>query len=556
MSPDTPNIQSLADVLEKLSTGHFEDTPRHRARISAVKLIAEYLHRAPSDVPAEPRALRRQISGLHPAQCGVKPKSLSNVKSTLAEALRSAGAMPPKEPQAKRTPEWQSFLDCATAQHQVWGLSRFVNYCCHRQINPENVTNDVVNEYRTFLDDRLLTKDPLEHCKAMGDTWNHIVKNNDLPLTKLEFERRQRYVARSLTDYPQSLQEEIDAYLKRLSHADIFDEHGPDKPLRPTSLRNIRAHLAQFLDALVSAGAQCEDFSGLSDVVTIANVKTGFRAIMKRTGANAPPSGLGNIAASLTAIARHQLDLDESELREFLAIKKKVSSDPKGMSPKNAERLSQFNDWSNVVLLVSLSNVLMERANANPLSRVSALEAMHAAALVILLSCPMRAKNLASLDLDRHVKARRNGTHTNYTLRVDGIEVKNGEPIEVELNARSSKTLHRYITQFRPIISEARGTALFPRKSDGKPRAPNNFSAEIKDVIYRETGLEVHTHLFRHIAAKLYLMERPGDFETVRRLLKHKKLQTTMDFYAELSNQWAHDHYDEVVLSKWGGRNG
>ncbi len=63
----------------------------------------------------------------------------------------------------------------------------------------------------------------------------------------------------------------------------------------------------------------------------------------------------------------------------------------------------------------------------------------------------------------------------------------------------------------------------------------------------------MHAHLFRHIAAKLYLSAHPGDFETVRRLLKHKKLQTTMDFYAELSNQWAHDRYDDAVLSKWGG---
>jgi len=57
----------------------------------------------------------------------------------------------------------------------------------------------------------------------------------------------------------------------------------------------------------------------------------------------------------------------------------------------------------------------------------------------------------------------------------------------------------------------------------------------------------------RHIAATLYLREKPGDFETVRRLLKHRTLQTTMDFYADLSNKWAHEQYDKVVLSKWRG---
>nr|WP_302479184.1 site-specific integrase [Ruegeria arenilitoris] len=179
---------------------------------------------------------------------------------------------------------------------------------------------------------------------------------------------------------------------------------------------------------------------------------------------------------------------------------------------------------------------------------------MHAAALTILLSCPMRVKNLAGLDLDKHLIVTRSGTHTLYSIRVEGIEVKNGEPIEVKLNARSSKLLHRYIMQFRPQVSLADGRALFPRNNDGRPRAPSNFGGELTQRILRETGLKVHPHLFRHIAAKLYLEERPGDFETVRRLLKHKRLQTTMDFYASLSNQWAHDHYDEVVLSKWKGK--
>jgi site-specific recombinase XerD len=63
----------------------------------------------------------------------------------------------------------------------------------------------------------------------------------------------------------------------------------------------------------------------------------------------------------------------------------------------------------------------------------------------------------------------------------------------------------------------------------------------------------MNPHLFRHLAALLYLKEHPGDFETVRRLLKHKKLETTVTFYAQLSNQWAHEHYQEAVLTKWRG---
>ena len=190
------------------------------------------------------------------------------------------------------------------------------------------------------------------------------------------------------------------------------------------------------------------------------------------------------------------------------------------MSKKNVERLGQFDHWENVVLLVSLAPVLMQRANENPVGRNSALAAMHAAALAILLSCPMRVKNLASLDLERHLRPHLKGTHTIYGIRIDGVEVKNGEPIEVVLNAKMSRLLHRYITQFRPQLSEAKGSALFPRQSDGGPRMPGNLSNELMARINRETGLAVHPHLFRHLAAMLNLKERPGDFETVRRMLR------------------------------------
>lgn len=555
MSLDNPKPQSLDDVLALLTSSAFEDTRQNRARISAIRRIATFLHRPPCDLPTDVRTLRRMLNGLHPAQCGVSRKSLSNVKSNLADALRVAGVLPNEERGCSRTAPWLSLLDLASADQQRWGLSRFVDFCCAQGVEPEDVTQEVFAAYRDHIDDRLLAREPADHCKATATTWNHLIKASDRPFVRLKSNLQKQYRARPLSDYPQSLQDEVSRYLDRLSHANIFDESGPDKPLRPTSLRNIKAHLCQYLDALVSASAAPDDFGCLKDAVSADQMKTAFRTIHARRGSNDIPKGLANIAATLTALAKHHLALPEDQLRQMLAIKKRVSTEPRGMSQKNRERLGQFSDWQNVLLLVSLAPKLMERADQRPLGRNSALEAMYAAALAILLSCPMRVANLASLDLDRHLRPRRNGTRTIYTIRIEGAEVKNGEPIEVDLNSKGSRIVHRYITQYRPQVSDGAGTALFPRLGDGKSRDPSNFSRAILDLIQRETGLVVNVHLFRHFAAMLYLKERPGDFETVRRLLKHKRLQTTMNFYASLSNQWAHEHYDDVVLSKFGGRD-
>ncbi|WP_170417255.1 site-specific integrase [Ruegeria arenilitoris] len=544
---------TLAEVLDVLKSNPDPDKKRQQSKLSAISRISKYMNRPPSDIPTNIPQLRKLLASLHPAACGVKPNTLSTTKSDLASALRAVGVLQDVESKSELTPEWGTFLKAVRSTHQVWGLMRFARFCSARSIPPADVDHNVVQAFQTALDAVLLKNEPAKHIQSMIDTWNRVIGKHVLDLPRLDRLPSDRYLARSLTEYPESLQTEIVAYIDRLAQRDLFSDDGPDKPLRETSLRNTEAHLRQLLDALVTSGQRPVEFTNLSVLVTAHNLKTAFRTIMDRLGTDGLPSGLSNVAATCIAIARHHLNAPEDTIKALKDIHKRVATSPRGMSPKNAERLAQFNDWENVALLLGLPDTLMARADDNPTRRDSALAAMHAAALAILLSCPMRIKNLADLDLDKHLIPARSGTHTYYSIRIEGIEVKNGEPIEVKLNARSSKLVHRYIMQFRSQVSQANGRALFPRSSDGKSRAPSNFGSELTQRVYRETGLKVHPHLFRHIAAKLYLKERPGDFETVRRLLKHKRLQTTMDFYASLSNQWAHDHYDEVVLSKFRG---
>lgn len=428
--------------------------------------------------------------------------------------------------------------------------------CPVNSAEPHGVNDAVMAEFKTYLDARLLGKDPAKLCKELAQTWNGIVKRHRLNLSTLSYEKGGQYRTRPLTIYPVSLQEEIKSYLDKLAHADRFNEDGPDKPLRPTSIRNTQAHLRQYLDALVNAGEDPKSFGSLKDVVTAELIKKAFTQIMDRRGLDDFPPALHNIVCTLTAIGRHQIGLKPKKLKAVLKVKKKVAYNPEGMTAKNAKRLAQFDDWQNVARLMCLPEDLMDRADANPHSRMSGLLAMRAAAIAILLACPMRIKNLAGLDLDQHLISHRNGTHTLYTIRIEGREVKNQESIEVQLNATNSRLLHRYIMDFRPLVSKGNGSALFPQAKTSEARSPANFGGEIKATIYRETGLDMNAHLFRHLAALLFLKDRPSEYETVRRLLKHRKLQTTMDFYAKFASKWSYSQYDEVVLSKWGRGNG
>jgi integrase len=54
-------------------------------------------------------------------------------------------------------------------------------------------------------------------------------------------------------------------------------------------------------------------------------------------------------------------------------------------------------------------------------------------------------------------------------------------------------------------------------------------------------------HQFRHAAAALILRAKPGNYEYVRRILGHRNLQTTINFYVGLETTQATQEFGEIV---------
>ena len=66
----------------------------------------------------------------------------------------------------------------------------------------------------------------------------------------------------------------------------------------------------------------------------------------------------------------------------------------------------------------------------------------------------------------------------------------------------------------------------------------------------RYGGFTINPHLYRHLAAYFYVDDHPGDYETVRRLLGHKSLETTLMFYADFERLAASRRFAENVLER------
>src|SRR5262249_24333436 len=133
---------------------------------------------------------------------------------------------------------------------------------------------------------------------------------------------------------------------------------------------------------------------------------------------------------------------------------------------------------------------------------------------------------------------------------VEPEAVKNDVPLDFPLPPAITALLETYLAKFRPRLATPGCTALFPGRKGGS-KSLNGLRDQICKAIRRRTGIEMHPHLFRHAAAKLFLETHPGDYEEVRRILGHRSIATTIKFYTPLETAAAVRRYDEIILKLW-----
>ena len=82
------------------------------------------------------------------------------------------------------------------------------------------------------------------------------------------------------------------------------------------------------------------------------------------------------------------------------------------------------------------------------------------------------------------------------------------------------------------------------------PMAPQNqwtVAWLIRTYLKKRAGIVLSSHQFRHLSAKMLLDAEPGNFETVRQLLGHKTLSTTVGAYAGIDSRRAARHHQRLV---------
>jgi integrase len=81
-------------------------------------------------------------------------------------------------------------------------------------------------------------------------------------------------------------------------------------------------------------------------------------------------------------------------------------------------------------------------------------------------------------------------------------------------------------------------------------KTSRTLSLRITDRIEKGCGLRTTAHQFRHAAAAIFLKDHPGEYETIRQLLGHRNIQTTMNFYVGLNTIQANEVFGKIIKKR------
>jgi integrase len=263
-------------------------------------------------------------------------------------------------------------------------------------------------------------------------------------------------------------------------------------------------------------------------------------------------TGTIDLGWKVLRVARETGCLDQDALERLDDIRVTLAHHRReGLTPKNLQLVRQVlteGVWNEVV---ALPNVLMQQARlAQDHAPVkAAVSAQLAVAIAILIFAPIRVGNLAGIELNRNL-IRPGGLNTPYWLVFPNYDVKNRVDLNFKFDQPLTDLIDEYIHEFRPAL--LRGTNapwLFPGEG-GQRKHRLQFSKQITTRIQKAIGLRITVHQFRHAAAAIYLKHRPGDYETVRRLLGHRDIGTTVRYYCGLQTMEATQQFGNLIRQR------
>jgi integrase len=545
-APAKTTISSLIDLV----MCHPEvPEPRRREMISALKTLARVLNREPHLIPTSAEELRVLINRALPVAAGVSGTRWRNVKSLLRQALALLDPqVMPARSQGELMPDWAELLSAPEAQPLHRGIGRFSKYCSGHGIAPAEVDQAVYERFHMDLDAHCLMRSPRETQQTAGRAWNTATATvPGWPSHTLTIERFRQNPSLPWSAFPDTLLHDVEAYVG--PHARTPFNRKNDGPVfRPATIIAKKVQIRQFATALVQSGRDPSSIGSLADLVEADAATAGLTVLWGRAGEKNTTRN-HTTAYLLLTIARHWVKADEPTIALLTDRCHDLTPDDRGMTVKNKTRLQQFEDPRTLAAFLDLPAKLFDQAcRVTPPTKAEARMAQLALAIGILLTAPLRIKNLSELEIDRTLIL--NGAAQGHIV-IDRTEVKNDVDIEIPLPKPTLQMIDTYLKRFHKLLAPPGCRMLWP-SADGGHKRPTVLATQISACVRARCGIEMNPHLFRHLAAKLYLEAHPGAYGVVRMLLGHRSIATTIKAYCGTEYAAAFKAYDKMITDRRG----
>jgi integrase len=543
-----PRKTNLADVLLAIGRQRTLSETRLRDLRSSIKRIALLLDDEPARIPLDLPAISAKLALIAPAASGLTTKTFANIRANFIAAVRTSG-LKTVQPYVSTpfSPEWRKLFAKLSSRREHIGLSRLARYASGRGICPKDIDDAAIEAFIAEVRNRTLHRKPNGLHRKVALIWNEIAQQSELALqhvTVRSFRSPPRRIDWKLL--PSTFHKDRHKYLTWCASDPLAADARP-RPLAPQTIKLRHDQIHAATTALVESGIAPNEIKRLADLVTIENFKRILRRRHEMIGGRENVFNR-DLARTLVEIARQWVKIDAATLTELTRLASKVPAPLPGLTEKNKRSLRQFDDPAALRRLYEFPWRLWAEVKRAPKPDFRSLvKAQAAVAIAILCYMPIRLQNLASLVFDVHLFLR-DTPGAISSLELSANEVKNRQEAAFDIPPHLARMLIEYRNRIAPRIIGYRPSRVFVN-DNGTPKTQWTLAWTIRTYLKRRAGINLSSHQFRHLSALVVLNAEPGNFETVRQLLGHSSLRTTVNAYAGIDSRRAARHHQRLIES-------
>ena len=445
-------------------------------------------------------------------------------------AVAASGFKPiPRVAKIPLSTGWKELMAELSAKRAHIGLSRFARWCSTNGIEPIQVTDVTLTDFINAVRHRTLHRKPNGLHRNVALIWNEAVQRSHLNLQSSGGARPSAALLNGSIGLllPDRFRKDVDAFLTWCAGVDPFAADARPRALAPQTVKLRRAQIHAAATALVESGINPKTIRSLA---ISSRPKTLKRILRRRNEMVGRRENIFNhdLARTLVEIARRWVKVRSGDAGQTQAARQQSPDARVGSYEQEQDNAAPIRRSCQCCggCLTFRDRLWAEvKRDTRPNFR-TLVKAQAALGVGILCYMPVRPQNLSALKFDEHIFLHE-GPGAISSLELPAHEVKNRIALAFDIPPHLAKMLIEYRNRLAPKVIGRRPDRLFV-KADGTAKNQWAVAWLIRTYLRKRAGLQLSGHQFRHVGAKGVLDAEPGNFETVRQLLGHASLQTTV----------------------------